>query len=273
MNNLPSTTAQPMPTLIEETDPVKVLEDATTVANILSDIIEKQQLYALYKGGKKHVVVEGWTTLGSLVKVFAELQYSKRLDRPDEIVYEAKAVAKTFNGVIIGTAEALCSDKETLKTRDGRIFKRWEDEHAVKSMAQTRAISKCLRFPLGWIMSLAGYEATPSEEMPTDLEDQPITQPDGSQILPPKTKKSNFKEKKGGKPTGQKKSKKVVEVPKEALKEIFKLSPELKEKFEPVMDGGDPIPHIAVLREADKLYAKEDNDLFKEIKAILEEAK
>ena len=34
-------------------------------------------------------------------------------------------------------------------------------------MAQTRAVSKALRLPLGFVMSIAGYEATPAEEMPT----------------------------------------------------------------------------------------------------------
>jgi hypothetical protein len=34
-------------------------------------------------------------------------------------------------------------------------------------MAQTRATSKALRVPLGFIVVLAGYEATPEEEMPT----------------------------------------------------------------------------------------------------------
>jgi hypothetical protein len=43
-------------------------------------------------------------------------------------------------------------------------------------MAQTRATSKALRAPLGWIVTLAGYEATPSEEIPlSGPEDAPQT--------------------------------------------------------------------------------------------------
>ena len=34
------------------------------------------------------------------------------------------------------------------------------------SMAQTRALGKAYRMALGWIMKMAGYEATPAEEMP-----------------------------------------------------------------------------------------------------------
>ena len=40
------------------------------------------------------------------------------------------------------------------------------DDYALRSMAQTRAISKAMRGPLGFVMTLAGFEATPLEEMP-----------------------------------------------------------------------------------------------------------
>jgi hypothetical protein len=39
-------------------------------------------------------------------------------------------------------------------------------------MAQTRAVAKALRLCLGWIMALAGYEATPAEEMLPEGEQQ-----------------------------------------------------------------------------------------------------
>ena len=48
--------------------------------------------------------------------------------------------------------------------------KPWDkaDEYAVRSMAQTRAASKALRMPLGFVMTLGGYEATPEGEMPRE---------------------------------------------------------------------------------------------------------
>jgi hypothetical protein len=50
-------------------------------------------------------------------------------------------------------------------------------------MAQTRATSKALRQPLGFVMTLAGYSATPAEEMPRDgnggIEDGEFSGPDG----------------------------------------------------------------------------------------------
>jgi hypothetical protein len=147
---------QSTPTLIEQTNPVLILEQSTDIANALADIIEKKHLYTIIKG-KKHVHVEGWTTLGALNKVFPILDWSKRLDRENEVIYESRIIAKTLKGDIIGVGEALCSNKES----------NWQysDEYAIKSMSITRATSKALRIPLGWIMVLAGYEGTPFEEM------------------------------------------------------------------------------------------------------------
>jgi methylglyoxal synthase len=48
-----------------------------------------------------------------------------------------------------------------------RSEKTWarRDDYALQSMAQTRATSKALRLPLGFVMQIAGYDATPAEEI------------------------------------------------------------------------------------------------------------
>jgi hypothetical protein len=46
-------------------------------------------------------------------------------------------------------------------------------DYAIRSMAQTRAVSKALRLPLGFIMQLAGYSATPAEEIAADEQPEP----------------------------------------------------------------------------------------------------
>ena len=53
----------------------------------------------------------------------------------------------------------------------------WQDrdDYALRSMAQTRATSKALRQPLGFVITLAGFDPTPAEEMPHDA--QPSTSP------------------------------------------------------------------------------------------------
>jgi hypothetical protein len=63
--------------------------------------------------------------------------------------------------------------------------------YAIRSMAQTRAISRALRAPLGQIIVLAGYEATPAEEMPAD-EEQP--RPQSSPAAPVEAKPEQYAE-------------------------------------------------------------------------------
>jgi hypothetical protein len=60
-------------------------------------------------------------------------------------------------GLVVATGIALCSN--------GEKTKRYFDEYAILSMAQTRAIGKAYRNLLAWLMKAAGFEATPAEEM------------------------------------------------------------------------------------------------------------
>src|SRR5207244_10747745 len=84
-------------------------------------------------------------------------------------------------GEVVGAAEAMCARDEEAwgfapKGRNGQALKA-RDEFALRSMAQTRATSKALRQPLGFVMSLAGYEATPAEEMDAAPANQPPATP------------------------------------------------------------------------------------------------
>lgn len=144
------------PSLFNSSSPSMIIEEATDIANQLSDIIKTKKLYKPI-GAKSHVFVEGWTTLGALLGVFPYPESSVRLDREDEIAYEASVIVRTLDGVEVSKGEAICSSKEA----------NWRnsDEYAIKSMATTRATSKAMRIPLGWVMVLAGYSATPAEEM------------------------------------------------------------------------------------------------------------
>ena len=81
--------------------------------------------------------------------------------------WEARVEARTLDGRTIGAAEACC-------TRDESRWKTQPD-YAIRSMAQTRATSKALRGPLGFIVTLAGFQATPAEEMGSD--DAPASVP------------------------------------------------------------------------------------------------
>jgi hypothetical protein len=151
--------AQPS-TLFRTDDPVDVLDRATRVAQALKNVIDQQGLVSRIQG-REHVRVEGWTTLGSMLGVVPVVVWTRKVDDG----WEARVEARTLDGRIVGAAESSCSKAE--KTWRSR------DDYALRSMAQTRATSKALRGPLGFVVTLAGYEATPAEEMPTDTDGPP----------------------------------------------------------------------------------------------------
>jgi hypothetical protein len=167
-------------------DPVEIVARASKVAAALKSVIVAQRLYKNINGSD-HVLVEGWTTLGSMLGVVPIVTWSRRIEPPTkydvEVIHyewvngsrrekgrsnyqvegydwEARVEARTMDGRTVGGAEAMCSRKELTWSK--------RDDYALRSMAQTRATSKALRGPLGFIVSLAGYAATPAEEMPAE---------------------------------------------------------------------------------------------------------
>jgi hypothetical protein len=134
-------------------DPKLVVTRAAQVADELARVIRNQKL-SVRINSREHVLVEGWTLLGTMLGVFPVLSWTRRL----EDGWEARVEARTLAGATVGAAESECLRGE----------RRWAkaDDYAIRSMSQTRATSKALRQPLGFVMQLAGFEATPAEEMP-----------------------------------------------------------------------------------------------------------
>lgn len=151
-------------TLFGTDDPEGVIARASVVATALAGVVKRRQLSKRI-GQSDHVFVEGWTLLGSMLGVFAEVEWSRPVEGSTFEAWEARAVARTLSGRTVGAAEAMCSRSESKWAKS--------DEYAIRSMAQTRAVSKALRLPLGFIMELAGYSATPAEEMPNLGTDKP----------------------------------------------------------------------------------------------------
>lgn len=158
------------PALFGTDDPEGVIARASAVARPLAQVIRDRKLFKQISG-RDHVLVEGWTLLGSMLGVFPVTAWC----RPVEGGWEARVEARTLGGALVGGAEAQC-------TRSENTWRNRED-FALRSMAQTRATSKALRMPLGFVMALAGYETTPVEEMP--VEDTPRVQAQRPQPQPP----------------------------------------------------------------------------------------
>lgn len=147
--------------------PDDVVKRATGVATALAKIIEKKYLFVQIKN-KKFVRVEGWNTLGAMLGVIPREREVTQIEDGWQAYVE---LVRASDGLVIGGASAICTRQE----------KNWRerDEFAVRSMSITRATGKAFRLSFSWIMSLAGYEPTPAEEMDgiiegEVLEEQPI---------------------------------------------------------------------------------------------------
>lgn len=175
-------------TLWNTHDPQEIVQQASAVASALADVIEKQELARHLGGRKKHVEIEGWQTAGTLLGAQALTTGTQRVEPRREFPvkthrkkygyvngkrqvveeftdewtcvgwsFDAAAEVRMIDGRVIGRGEATCSREEENWMRS--------TDSAVKGMAQTRACSRALRQALGFIVGMAGYSATPQEEM------------------------------------------------------------------------------------------------------------
>jgi hypothetical protein len=147
----------PTATLWGSDDLDQVIEQATKVARTLEQVVRQQGLIVRI-GQSDYPRVEAWTFLGSLLGVFPVVEWTRPvLEDSIAVGWEARVEARTRAGEIVGAAEAECLRSERSWAK--------RDDYALRSMAQTRAVSKALRLPLGFVMQLAGFNPTPAEEM------------------------------------------------------------------------------------------------------------
>jgi len=137
-------------------DPTGMLDKAKTASVILKRVVQEAGLIVKI-GPSEHIKFEGWMVLGQLFGVTCMVQSTAELTQNDEFYgYEASA-AVLRDGQVISRAESMCCIDEP----------NWKNKprFQLRSMAQTRACGKAFRNCLSFIVSLAGYSATPAEEM------------------------------------------------------------------------------------------------------------
>ena len=137
-------------------------------AKRLKRVIDEQHLFVEVKG-KKHIIAEGWATMVALDHA--------GYDSPSDMIKELKDgkgetvgyLATTYimkDGVrIAGATQACYFDDPPCRGKDGG-----SKDRAAISTAQTWAGVKAGRMHYGWIVVMAGYAATPAEEMTNDKE-------------------------------------------------------------------------------------------------------
>ena len=130
---------------------------ATRVADALKSVLESQNLIQTISG-HNYVTVSGWSTLGTMIGIRVDIISVDTFPTKARFGYKAKVELIDGRGNKVGEGEAIA-------TSSGRQ----KEEHAVYSMAITRAVGKAFRLSLAWIMELAGYSSTPYEEMPESM--------------------------------------------------------------------------------------------------------
>jgi tellurite resistance-related uncharacterized protein len=128
----------------------------------LQDVVKQAGLSRKFGGQKEHLFFEAWQTIGRFFNVTPSTEWSKPIMSGDKIVgWEARAIVTNANGQVVAAAESMCAADEP----------NWKGkaQYAIRSMAQTRASSKALRQAFAWVAVLAGYSATPAEEMDAEF--------------------------------------------------------------------------------------------------------
>lgn len=134
-------------------DPKATLDQAAKIATAIADVIEKQKLYTNI-GGKKYVRVDAYIALGNVRGIYPR---EVRTTEHDDGTFESFVELVDRSGTVVGSGSAIVgSDEPTWKSRP---------RFARRSMAITRATGKAFRIRDAWILTLAGYEGTPAEEM------------------------------------------------------------------------------------------------------------
>ena len=137
---------------LQASSPAALVSGATEMAHELANVIDKQKLFTVI-GGRKFVGVEGWTTLAIMLGVTAR---EVATTEHDGIYVAVVELVRMSDGACISRASAECGEEKPWNARP---------RYARRSMAQTRATGKACRLAFSWIMSLTGYEVTPTEEM------------------------------------------------------------------------------------------------------------
>lgn len=132
------------------------ISQVTKFANELKQFIVDNGFYTEIQG-KNYAHVEAWQ-YAAMRCGFRPIvsQVTEMPSDAGEIKYQSLVQLHDMDGRIVGGGVAVCSSRE----RSNR-----KDEYAIAAMAQTRAISRAVRNSLSWVLKIAGYEATPADEM------------------------------------------------------------------------------------------------------------
>lgn len=155
--------------------PKEVLAEAVMAAEALAEVIKKKVKPVIFNG-EQYLEFEDWQTCAKFYNLSVKVTWTRPIEIGGAIGFEAGAeVVNNLTGMIVSSAEAMClndEDKWSKRTKyewvNGKREKTGEVSvplFQLRSMAQTRACAKAFRNVLAWVVVLAGFKATPAEEM------------------------------------------------------------------------------------------------------------
>jgi hypothetical protein len=167
--------------------PDAVLAEASLVGKAVERLVKQRPDLVQVIGGRKHPRFELLQIVGSMFRLTTRVRETRHIICGDVEGWEAIAEAVHVpSGQIVSVAEGMCTTDEPdwavrpkYEWRNGRREKIGEvsvTSHQRRSMAQTRACSKALRLAIGWVLGMAGYEATAAEEVAGSDETQAALQ-------------------------------------------------------------------------------------------------
>lgn len=143
-----------------EGEPEMAVAYAKRAAAALQSVIVEGSGFVKIQG-KKHITIEGWQVLAAATNHSIEVEWSRPMEEPKG-AWEARAVVRDVSGQTVAAGEAMASpDERAPWTRNA---------YSIRSMAQTRAMSRAAASRLRYIPTLAGFSGTPAEEMPGDTQ-------------------------------------------------------------------------------------------------------
>ena len=127
------------------------------LASHLQQTFKEQNLICPIQG-RDYVKVSGWQYAGTKLGIVPMVEEVTDQSDDKRIQYQTRvALLNIKTNEYVGCGIALCSNLENGKKN--------QPAYAIQSLSQTRAIGKAYRNLLGWVVELAGFEATPVEEM------------------------------------------------------------------------------------------------------------
>lgn len=144
--------------------PAAAVAFARECSTALLDVLSEGNGYKTIQG-KKHVTIEGWQMLAAMTQHSIDVEWTRPIDGLEDSrgvkAWEARAVVRDRSGRVVAAGESMADPNEP------DAYKKWArgGNFAVRSMAQTRAMSRAAQARLRYIVVLAGFAGAPAEEM------------------------------------------------------------------------------------------------------------